>query len=213
MPISRPGPCRLTTTAGPPPAHAGMTLHRPGEPGRAEVEALIAGIYRARFGARIVRFAPVLVALHDANGPVAAAGYRDAGSGPLFLERYLARPVQELLAPHAGAAPARRTIVEVGHLAAAQAGQGRRLVLLLGPHLAAQGYRWVVSTLTRELRHLLLRLGIAPLTLAAADPALLGSEAREWGSYYEHQPVVLAGHLRQSLRQLQRQAGLAGARP
>ena len=108
-------------------------------------------------------------------GPlVAAAGYRPARQGPLFLERYLAAPVESLLGSHSEAAPARERIVEVGHLAASRAGEGRRLMLLLGPHLGGQGFRWVVGTLTEELRHLFVRLGIAPLALGVADPAVLG---------------------------------------
>ena len=89
-----------------------------------------------------------------------------------------------------------RRIVEVGHLAATRAGEGRRLILLLGPHLAAQRFEWVVGTVTRSCASLFLRIGITPLTLGAADPAALGDEAGHWGSYYEHRPLVLAGHLR-----------------
>eukprot|EP01035_Chromulina_nebulosa_P063904 gene63904-87401_t len=40
----------------------------------------------------------------------------------------------------------------------------------------------------------------------------LGEEARHWGRYYEHEPVVLAGHLPQALRHLaQARHPLAGA--
>ena len=62
-------------------------------------------------------------------------------------------------------------IVEVGHLSAEQAGEGRRLIRLLGPHLAALNYEWAVSTLTTELRHLFVRIGITPLALGRADAA------------------------------------------
>ena len=92
-------------------------------------------------------------------------------------------------------------------LAAARAGEGRRLILQLGPHLAAQGFQWVVSTLTEELRQLFVRLGVVPYALGRADAAALGEAARDWGSYYEHRPVVLAGQLPLALRQL-RQRGL-----
>ena len=62
----------------------------------------------------------------------------------------------------------------------------------------------MVSTLTAELRHLFVRLGVTPLALGAADPQRLGELAARWGSYYEHQPVVLAGNLSQALNQLAR---------
>ena len=116
--------------------------------------------------------------------------------------------VETRLANTAGHAPARPRIVEVGHLAASRAGEGRRLVLLLGPHLAALGFHWVVSTLTEELRHLFMRLGIAPLALGVADPAVLGAEAVHWGSYYDHRPVVLAGQIDLALKALARRGAL-----
>ena len=174
-----------------------------GDAGRDGVEAFIRDVYRTRYGATVPAFAPTLVALRDGAGEiVAAAGYRGAGDGPLFLERYLDAPVERLLAD-AGTAPLpRRRIVEVGHLAASRAGEGRRLILALGPHLAARRFQWVTSTLTQELRHLFVRLGITPLALAPARPETLGEEAREWGRYYDHSPVVLAGRLDSALRVL-----------
>lgn len=183
----------------PAPASTPLALYGPATPGREAVERFVAGIYRERFGADVRRFAPVLVARHDAAGTlVAAAGYRPAEAGPLFLERYLEAPVDVAL----GAPRAR--IVEVGHLAAARAGEGRKLILQLGPYLAGRGFQWVVSTLTEELRHLFLRLGIAPLALGVADPATLGDEAAHWGRYYDHRPVVLAGAIEPALQALAR---------
>ena len=126
---------------------------------------------------------------------IAAAGYRAGDRGPLFLERYLAAPIETYLVQGPSALPERSRLVEVGHLAATRAGAGRRLILLLGPHLAALGFQWVIGTLTQELRQLFLRLGIVPLSLAEADPALLGAEISRWGSYYDHRPVVLAGRI------------------
>lgn len=172
-------------------------------PARPAVEAFIQSVYAASYGARVRDFMPTLVALRDGAGELlAVAGYRSAGEHALFLERYLDRPVQQLLAAGGARPPARERIAEVGHLAAAQAGQGRRLILQLGPHLAAQGFDWVVSTLTQELRHLFARLGIVPVALGTADPRLLGSEAAAWGSYYEHRPLVLAGQIAPALQAL-----------
>lgn len=194
----------------PPPgaASAGLGVHPMEDVHRAEVETFIARIYRERYGAEVKQFAPVLVSLRDAEDRiVAAAGYRGAGRGPLFLERYLPSPVEHLLAAQgAHAAVARTHIVEVGHLAASRAGEGRRLIFLLGPHLALENFRWVVGTLTTELRHLFVRIGVAPTVLGKADPAVLGDEAVHWGSYYDHLPLVLAGRLDEALRQLRKRA-------
>jgi AcrR family transcriptional regulator len=182
-----------------------FAVHPPHDPRRGEVEDFIRAVYARRYGAQVPHFAPILVSLRDADGGIsAAAGYRGAAELPLFLERYLSAPVENLLAPLAGARPAREAIVEVGHLAAGRAGEGRRLIFLLGPHLATQGYQWVVGTLTEELRHLFQRIGVTPLALGRADPGALGEDAAHWGSYYDHGPLVLAGHLPQALRHLAR---------
>lgn len=187
-----------------------LVVHDADDPYRAEVETFIRRIYAERYGAEVLHFAPTLVSLRDGNGFVAAAGYRAATWAPLFLERYLGAPVESLLAAHADVRPRRDRIVEVGHLAA-RAGEGRRLIRLLGRHLAALRFEWVVSTLTEELRHLFVRIGVTPLALGRADPAALGADARRWGSYYDHHPVVLAGHLQQALHQLaRRQVGTGG---
>ena len=180
-------------------------VHGPNAPGRARVEAFVQSVYARRHGARVRQFAPTLVSLDDADGPVAAAGYRQATGAPrLFLERYLDAPVEALIGAQTGVTPPRDAIVEVGHLAASRDGAGRRLIHRLGPHLAALGCTWVVGTLTEELRALFVRLGITPLTLAAADPSRLGHarEVADWGRYYEHRPMVLAGHLSQALQHL-----------
>lgn len=189
----------VPTTSSAPTRPGGLQVHRVGDPSRPAVEAFIAAVYRARYGAEVQAFAPALVSLRDIDGEiVAAAGYRSAADGALFLERYLGTPVDRQLAA------LRAEVVEVGHLAASRAGEGRRLITRLGPHLAALDFRWVVGTLTEELRHLFLRLGIAPQALGVADPALLGDAATAWGSYYDHRPVVLAGALAPALQVLAR---------
>ncbi|MEF7612632.1 thermostable hemolysin [Aquincola sp. MAHUQ-54] len=191
-----------------PPAAPVLQVHDETDARRRAVEAFIQAVYHRRYGARITRFAPTLVALWHEGCITAAAGYRAASTGPLFLERYLPEPVERLLATPA---PPRRGIVEVGHLAAGRAGEGRRLVLMLAAHLATLDCEWVVSTLTAELRQLFVRIGVVPLTLGAADPARLGTEAGDWGSYYDHAPVVLAGHLPRAMRHIDQYSAATGA--
>lgn len=174
-----------------------------GAPMRDRIEACIADVYRSRYGARISRWAPTLVGLIGDGRILAAAGYRDAAD-PLFLERYLAAPIEAVIAARTGARVARHEIVEVGHFAAAHAGEGKRLLPVLARHLSQRGYRWVVSTATRELRVLLAHLGMRPLALARADPGPLGADAADWGCYYEHEPIIVAGDLRRSLPVIER---------
>lgn len=199
-------PCKTASR----PARPRICTHLPGSPARAQVEQFIQGVYRERYSADVQQFSPTLVSLHNAQGDiVSAAGLRAASQEPLFLERYLDAPVQTRLAKLGYAVPRRAQIVEVGHLASNQAGSGKSLILQLAPILAAQGFQWVVCTLTEELRHLFLRLGLAPLALGVADPELLGTVASGWGSYYDHHPVVLAGQLDLALQALSRRGVLA----
>jgi hypothetical protein len=170
---------------------------------RARVERFIQAVYRRRYGARIAAWAPVLVALESGPDILAAAGYRPAGEA-LFLERYLDAPVEQCLRAHARPAPRRERVVEVGHLAAMRMGAGRRLMPLLGRHLAAAGFEWVVSTATRELRHLLRRMGLSPVVLGQADPKRLGADAAHWGTYYAHGPLVVAGSIAAAISRLER---------
>lgn len=184
-----------------------LTLIEPGHPERDGVEQFVRSVYANRYAADVRDFTPFLVALRDEGDTViAAAGYRPAARGPLFLERYLPAPVETLLGHESSKRPGRERVVEVGHLAAIRAGAGRELIRLLAAHLSAQSFHWVVSTVTEELRHLFVRLGVAPLALGVADPAVLGPDAARWGRYYDHHPVVLAGHIEASRQVLDRRS-------
>lgn len=162
---------------------------------RAALERFIAERFRAVHGARIRHFCAHLLGVRDALGSLqAAAGYTPAASGRLFLEQYLDRPVEELLAVAAGKPVARGRVAEVGNLAAAP-GMGRMLIPAIGRHLHGLGYRWVVFTATRELRNALRRLRLEPLRLAPALPARLPDAGAAWGSYYTHDPAVMGGRI------------------
>ncbi|MBM3362726.1 MAG: hypothetical protein FJY42_08695 [Betaproteobacteria bacterium] len=178
-------------------------LYRPETPGRALVEAFIGQVYRDRYGACVSSFAPVLLGLRDHTGRlIAAAGYRIADTGPLFLERYLEQPIEALI--HSQGAVSRSRIVEVGHLASQRPGAGARLARLTACHLLDLGLQWVSSTLTEELQRFFTRRGIRAMALGAADPERLGPQAGLWGRYYEHRPVVVVGRLDVAVRQLSR---------
>jgi hypothetical protein len=203
-------PAAGPAAAPPPERRPSLFVHTGQDKERSDVERFIHGVYRERYGARVQHYAPVLVSLRNAEHEIiAAAGYRIADAAALFLERYLPQPVEALLARDTAQRVTRARVVEVGHLSASQAGAGKRLIHLMGPHLASLGLEWVVSTLTQELQHLFVRLGITPLALGVADPALLGAAASDWGSYYDHRPVVAAGRIDLALRMLERRRSAA----
>lgn len=192
----------------PAPPTTRFTIHAASSPGRSAVEAFIRAVYALHYGANIQSWAPVLACLTDGTDIVAAAGYRacerDPHNARLFLERYLDQPVEAAIRTASGTTVARDEVVEIGHFSSARSGGGRRLMVELGRHLAAQGFRWAVSTATQELRTIFTRMRITPVTLGAADPRVLGDQAASWGTYYEHAPMVLAGEILPNLSRFDR---------
>ena len=163
---------------------------------RAELERFIAERFRQTYGAQVSHFCAHLLGSRDEAGVLrAAAGYTPAGSGALYLENYLDRPVEALLAALTGKQVPRARIVEVGNLVASGGGCGRSFLPMLGRHLTSRDYRWVVFTATREVRALLERLSFPAYMLARALPDRLPDRGAAWGSYYSHDPNVMAACL------------------
>lgn len=172
----------------------------PGAPGRVIVESYVRDCFEHYFGARLGVLMPELFALLDPHGSVtAAAGVRAASDGPLFLEQYLGRPVEQLLGAQLLRPIARSSIVEVGHVSAARGGSGHALFEALAQHLANGHAEFVACTATRRVRALLRHLGIASVDLGPARANQLTAAAEDWGSYYDHEPRVIAGPVRAGL--------------
>jgi len=180
-------------------------------PRRDEAEAFIRSVFAHHYAAQVASFAPDLILLEQAGRNAqaeciaAAAGWRSAASGRLFLETYLDDPVQVRIGRLAGHPVARERIAEVGNLASVTPGGGARMILALAEHLDRLGYEWVVFTATQELIGIFAKLGLPPLALGIADPKCLGAAADAWGSYYDSRPVVVAGRIRLALERLQNQ--------
>lgn len=177
----------------------------PHAPGRRAVERFIADVFAERYAARVSNLAPNLILLQDRGQRiVAAAGWRPARSGPLFLERYLDASIEHAMSSLHGQRVERDSIVEVGNLAAGKSGGSVHVILALAEHLNRLGYEWVTFTATQELIGIFRRLGIPLLALAKADPCRLGDEACQWGRYYDSEPVVVAGRIRHGLERFGR---------
>ncbi len=130
-------------------------------PGRLATEAFIRTRFALEHGAHIAHFLPLLLSLRDAAGALqAAAGIRLALDQPLFLERYLPRPVEHHLATALGQPIDRTEVVEVGNLATLCAGQARLLIIVTTWLLARSGLRWVTFTGATRLINSFHRLGL-----------------------------------------------------
>lgn len=114
----------------------GLELVPPGHPARPALEAFIGAQFARTYGARLAHFCHTLAGHRDAHGRwVAALGYTPASDDSLFLEQYLDLPVETAIAGHVGHPVARIDVVEVGNLAAIDAGAGRRLIVAMTRHL------------------------------------------------------------------------------
>ena len=177
-----------------------MVKQDSGQECRKAVENFICERFYEHYGAHIQHFMPCLLALVDADGILrGAAGLRSAASGPLFLERYLERPVEQLInrkqAQRNGRVVNRNEIVEVGNLGTLAPGSARVLIVALTNLLVAQGFRWISFTGTPMLINSFQRLGLSPLCLGDARPECLGEEQVAWGSYYQTNPQVMVGEI------------------
>lgn len=174
--------------------------------GRGEIEGFIHARFAAHYGADVRQFLPVLVSLRDSDGGIQAAlGLRRAADGPLFLERYLAAPVERRLAAATRSPIDRDGIMEVGNLAVSSAGGGRYLITVLTSYLHASRHQWVVFTIGTALQNSFRRLGLPLLDLGPADPGCLDEQERSaWGSYYDQRPRVMAGRIAEGYEALLR---------
>jgi hypothetical protein len=178
---------------------------RAGEPSRSELETYVHARFASKHGAEVRTFMPTLVAFRNRHGELrGVTGLRGADEGPLYLEQYLERPIEErLTAALALGNPAsaaftvvrRDEIVEVGNLAGASCRAAVRMVAQLPVFLMSRRYSWIVFTATNAVRQILQDFGAPLLELGRADPSQLASTTDAWGRYYETDPRVFAGYL------------------
>jgi hypothetical protein len=175
---------------------------------RARVEAFVQQAFADRHGACITSFMPTLLALEGRGGKVCGVvGFRNARADSLFLERYLAQPVQAELRERTGLAIEREQIVEVGNLASLSCRAAFHLVAVLPRVLIERGNQWIVFTATSVVRGILEKFNAPMIELASARRECVGN-AEQWGHYYESDPRVMAGYLPDGLRMQ-----LSAARP
>ncbi|MCF6323153.1 MAG: thermostable hemolysin [Gammaproteobacteria bacterium] len=164
---------------------------------RKEIERFIQCLFRRAYGARINHFPPHLLSIHQGGKILAASGMRSAMDATLFLETYLDRPIENIIAKKTSRPIDRNRIIEVCSLASSHAGGARALIITLTAYLSGASYEWAVFTATPRVRNNFTKLGIELIPLALADQNRLGDSKQEWGSYYEQSPMVVACDVRQ----------------
>jgi len=174
---------------------------------RSEIEEYIHGCFLQAYGADVHQFMPTLMSLRSDEGELLGAlGLRLASDDRLFLEQYLDRPVEQLLAANINSPVDRDGIVEVGNLAVSGSGSGggRWLITALTAYLQASHGKWVVFTAGPMLCNAFSRMGMDLIELGDADPAQLQTDdLSSWGSYYDQKPKVMAGRVEYGYQILQ----------
>ncbi len=184
---------------------------RPGHLLRPTLQDFIRAVFKQAHGADVSCFYPNLVGFSISDELSAVVGYRDGSTARLFSEQYLDSPAHELASGRLGLTVKREEMVEVGNLAALDAGQARWIIAASTAFLAAARYRWVLFTATRPLANAFHRLGLKPLMLGPADPKRLPDLGTSWGSYYKAGPAVYVGDIHAGLDKLQRAKGAQSA--
>lgn len=162
---------------------------------RAYLETRVRSGFGTHFGACIEGFMPRFALYKTVLGSSGVIGIRGADEDRLFLERYLGRPVEDIISGASGIDVSREQIAEVGQFVT----DDREIVAAffrdLVPFLKASGYDWVCFTGTRRIRAILDRVGFHGLPIAEADKSRVADDSSDWGNYYDHQPVVIVGKL------------------
>lgn len=167
---------------------------------RARAEHCVQEKFHAAFGAELDAFLPHLLTMHCAGRLTGVAGINPAATGPLFLEQYLAEPLESRIGRLTGSVPDRAAIVEIGNLVSASNGGSLAIFIVLASALLACGYEHMVFTATRSLRDRFSRLGFEFQHLADARlDCLPEASADTWGSYYDHDPQVVLGSAAQAV--------------
>lgn len=161
--------------------------------------------YHQRFNCQLTVPFPHIALLTGKDGAIGAVAGLRSGASPLFLEQYLDAPVDTILEKQTD----RTSIVELGAFAAINRDTALEFMLKLPQRLLDQGFEVLVCTANRPVRKCLQKLGIRSQLLADADRSRIENDGTVWGSYYDGDPVVLAGDIRSSIKTMQSIYGVA----
>ncbi|CAM3002486.1 thermostable hemolysin [Vibrio mytili] len=158
--------------------------------------------YQKAFCAELKQFMPEYLTLIKNDHIISVCGFRVADQEPLFLEQYLEGEAQTLVSNLFECEVQRSNLVEFGHLASFAKGMSGLHFYLIAERLVELGFEWCIFTATDPLHAMMTRFGLESKIITHADPGKVHDAQSTWGSYYEHQPRVLAGNLIQGLERL-----------
>lgn len=186
-------------------AHS-LMLAGPLSSDRQSIEQFVFDKYFQSHQAEVSHFMPALLAIYrnsetDGKSISAAVGLQFGEQGPMYLEQYLARPVEQEIADYIKGPVLRSSLCEIGNLAISDRPSGLLLFLLMTCTLAELGTRWMCFTATPKVKKLIEGLGYSPVQVATASEINVNNDSK-WGSYYQHSPYVMLVDIEQAMKKL-----------
>ena len=165
-------------------------------PERKKVEEFLEANYLRAFGGKLHSHYPILMSVRNKEGEIlAASGFRYADGERLFLENYLDSNVEDELQKRFGKI-SRNDVVEIGNLVSSDNDKARGVAFFLframATYLKSQNKKIACATATLPLRRIFRLVNFKTETLAKACIEMV-ENPKDWGSYYENDPQVIAG--------------------
>ncbi|MBC0856495.1 thermostable hemolysin [Pantoea stewartii] len=182
-----------------------LDIIRRDEDSAEEARQYISNIYYKNYRATINPDPDIIIASRnkDTAELIACTGISFvSATQPLFSERYLSAPLDEIILKNTGHRLEHHQVIEVGSLASDNPHAAADLIRLMPIIAWFMGKKAILCTSTRRLRKLLAFHQVPFCMLSEASPEKLSPEIRAaWGSYYDQAPqtgVILleqCGHL------------------
>ncbi len=162
-------------------------------PLRRHVEERINLVYGNEYGAVVGNFPDTLIVSQGPDGEIASAAGVRFYNEKFFSEYYLSEAVENVLGRIWKRPVARDQVAEVTGLAGIRPGAAINLIRHIIQVCRKGGADWAFFTATDRLRAILHRTGVPTIDLAAASIDAVPNP-RDWGSYYQTNPRVVAIH-------------------
>lgn len=177
-----------------------VRLHNASASDRTNIESYIAAQFFDHYTATVNTFLPLLLSSQRDEHITAAVGFQLAShTNHLFLESYLDQAIEKVISSQMKLPIERDSIVEIGNLTSSRRGSSFTLFVLIAAILQKSGYQWVTFTANRQVQQILSKLQLSTQFLAHANQHRLADKGQSWGSYYNDNPVVLAGNLQHAV--------------
>jgi hypothetical protein len=163
---------------------------------RESIENYVKNNFKKEYGADVSAFSPQILTMRCGTEYSAATGLQQAQKSPLNLESYLSDSIENTIADKLSIHVQRQDIVEIGNLVATQRGASHLMFLLIAVILTRANKKLMVFTATSQVAKILKKLSFKTEILCQANPS--EDTHKQWGTYYETNPHVLVGDLRQA---------------